>query len=280
LPQACVVKISTAEEGGAQHRKSGFTLIELLVVIAIIALLAAILFPVFARARENARKSSCANNLKQIGLGFKQYVQDYDEQWPAGNNANATLDDLLSRPGYRGYVSNLLVPYLKSNQVWACPSDSATNNNVNNVGTNYDAGGGAVAVPAAYLGRVFKVSYGYNYSGVGNSSTPSGTNVPGAGNSEADMYRPSELAILWDSKNRWADGTNFWGRDVVSFVAGNNTAYNTMRHLDTGNFLYADGHVKSAKLSTMSYDNIGNFAASDAAGGKLVTVNGGAYTYP
>jgi prepilin-type N-terminal cleavage/methylation domain-containing protein len=61
---------------------SGFTLIELLVVIAIIAILAAILFPVFARARENARRASCASNLKQISLGLMQYSQDYDERFP------------------------------------------------------------------------------------------------------------------------------------------------------------------------------------------------------
>jgi prepilin-type N-terminal cleavage/methylation domain-containing protein len=70
-------------------KKFGFTLIELLVVIAIIAILAAILFPVFGRARENARRSSCQSNLKQIGLGAMQYTQDYDEQylprWTDGN---------------------------------------------------------------------------------------------------------------------------------------------------------------------------------------------------
>src|ERR1022692_3932033 len=71
--------------------QSGFTLIELLVVIAIIAILAAILFPVFARARENARRSSCQSNLKQIALGFKQYIQDYDEEYPAtGSTATAS----------------------------------------------------------------------------------------------------------------------------------------------------------------------------------------------
>src|SRR5580658_8541822 len=72
------------------NRKAGFTLIELLVVVAIIALLAAILFPVFARARENARRASCQSNLKQIGMGLLQYAQDYDDtmvtQDTAGNN--------------------------------------------------------------------------------------------------------------------------------------------------------------------------------------------------
>ncbi|MDH7569634.1 MAG: prepilin-type N-terminal cleavage/methylation domain-containing protein, partial [Armatimonadota bacterium] len=67
-----------------RRRERGFTLIELLVVIAIIAILAAILFPVFARARENARRSNCASNLKQIGMGIRQYSQDYDERLPRG----------------------------------------------------------------------------------------------------------------------------------------------------------------------------------------------------
>src|ERR1043165_2296074 len=66
--------------------RSGFTLVELLVVIAIIALLSAILFPVFSRARENARRSSCQSNLKQLGLGILQYTQDYDEKFPQHNN--------------------------------------------------------------------------------------------------------------------------------------------------------------------------------------------------
>src|SRR5688500_12861258 len=91
--------------------KRGFTLIELLVVIAIIALLAAILFPVFARARENARKSSCQNNLKQIGLGIKQYVQDYDEMYPMRGNAI-------------GNWQQQIFPYIKTTQLFACPSNT------------------------------------------------------------------------------------------------------------------------------------------------------------
>ncbi len=99
-----------------------FTLIELLVVIAIIAILAAILFPVFARARENARRSSCQSNLKQIGLGLIQYAQDYDESQPfimTGQNNRGPGDD------YPGYLwMDAIFPYVKSEQIFNCPSAS------------------------------------------------------------------------------------------------------------------------------------------------------------
>src|SRR5919112_981167 len=98
-----------------QRENRGFTLIELLVVIAIIAILAAILFPVFARARENARRASCQSNLKQIGLGLMQYTQDYDERFsPSANNeAEYALSGLR------------IGPYTKSDQLLVCASDSA-----------------------------------------------------------------------------------------------------------------------------------------------------------
>lgn len=94
--------------------RQGFTLIELLVVIAIISILAAILFPVFARARENARRTSCLSNQKQIGLGFLQYFQDYDEQFPS-NKENAD--------GQEPWTQSMQ-PYLKSTQLLRCPNDS------------------------------------------------------------------------------------------------------------------------------------------------------------
>ena len=95
----------------------GFTLIELLVVIAIIAILAAILFPVFAKAREKARQSSCQNNLKQIGLAWMQYTQDYDEMVPWL---------YITTVGFSGgylHTPELLYPYIKNSQVWTCPSE-------------------------------------------------------------------------------------------------------------------------------------------------------------
>ena len=101
-------------------RRRGFTLIELLVVIAIIAILAAILFPVFARARENARKANCLSNLKQIGTGMLMYAQDNDEHLPVGGYYEIlqawpnSLDTMTWRA--------LVQPYLKNTAVYICPS--------------------------------------------------------------------------------------------------------------------------------------------------------------
>ena len=103
--------------------QTGFTLIELLVVIAIIAILAAILFPVFAQAREKARQISCVSNLKQLGLGFMQYVQDNDETFASvydGQSNQVSSSDLRFWP----YA---ISPYVKSAGVYHCPDDVSTN---------------------------------------------------------------------------------------------------------------------------------------------------------
>ncbi len=107
-------------------RKSGFTLIELLVVIAIIAILAAILFPVFARAREKARQTSCLSNLKELGLAALMYAQDYDEMLFGNNNAPLTF---LLPDGVTLATPNMLwmyqiYPYCKNAQIFTCPSNS------------------------------------------------------------------------------------------------------------------------------------------------------------
>ena len=124
-------------------RRKGFTLIELLVVIAIIAILAAILFPVFAKAREKARQSSCLSNVKQLTLGLMQYVQDYDEKFP-GRYAVTVYPDYV----YTGQRwDNVIMPYVKNTQVKECPSRQSTSEidyGYNTVSTNgYPLGTGA-----------------------------------------------------------------------------------------------------------------------------------------
>ena len=100
-------------------KRTGFTLIELLVVIAIIAILAAILFPVFARAREKARQSSCLSNVKQIAVGTMMYVQDYDEMLPYSYN----WDTAWVAPPHPVFYLQVIQPYIKNEQVLKCPSE-------------------------------------------------------------------------------------------------------------------------------------------------------------
>lgn len=111
-----------------RHRGRGFTLIELLVVIAIIAILAAILFPVFARAREKARQTSCMSNLRQLGLAFLQYVNDYDGRYPG--NMDSNLSGAIEYPAdacclERDRWVEITQPYMKNRQLIYCPSEAS-----------------------------------------------------------------------------------------------------------------------------------------------------------
>jgi prepilin-type N-terminal cleavage/methylation domain-containing protein/prepilin-type processing-associated H-X9-DG protein len=107
----------------SQNKRRAFTLIELLVVIAIIAILASILFPVFGRARENARRSSCQSNLKQIGLAFVQYAQDFDG-WTPGTVVGGQSAPGFTGTGNRSWPS-MIHPYIKSTQIFTCPSSGS-----------------------------------------------------------------------------------------------------------------------------------------------------------
>jgi len=134
--------------------KRGFTLIELLVVIAIIAILAAILFPVFAKAREKARQSSCLSNAKQIALGIMQYCQDYDEMMP-----------MYAPASYAYNWDTAVMPYIKSSQVMNCPSATASNNytryGVNYPHLSWTGGGAAMGIISrpSEIGMLFETQY-------------------------------------------------------------------------------------------------------------------------
>src|SRR2546427_6300511 len=129
------------------RRHRGFTLIELLVVIAIIAILAAILFPVFAQARDKARQASCLSNAKQLGIAVTMYVQDYDETffWQAAWDEERELGAGSWGPSFKSYIRwpTAHLPYIKNQQVFKCPSDR----NPNRSYCAPPGGGGCVPFP-------------------------------------------------------------------------------------------------------------------------------------
>lgn len=209
-----------------QHKKitchSGFTLIELLVVIAIIAILAAILFPVFARARENARRASCLSNLKQIGLGVIQYTQDYDEIYPPRRNTPPGADTQLY--SWR----TLIYPYVKSTQLFACPS----NPNNRNLTLDSDA-------PTA-----FPVSYSCN--GVTNNIGGTPPMVVDVGTSIAAMPQTAQTILVGESKD-FSTQMIINGSAGITGTSNDNYALSVQGHLGNSNWLFADGHAKAMK---------------------------------
>lgn len=192
-----------------KNYRKGFTLIELLVVIAIIAILAAILFPVFARAREAARATSCASNLKQLGTAFIMYVQDYDERFMPGGQAAGTCP--LDR----------LQPYTKNRQIWVCPSDD-------------NAAVRAMTSP-------LNVSYNINNQIAGD--------VDGSIYRPSEIVvthdsDPGELG--WTEGNTWDSGLTTDWPHVRANGNGRNSHLLSwfQRHNAAFNVLFYDGHVK------------------------------------
>jgi len=194
--------------------RSGFTLIELLVVIAIIAILAAILFPVFARARENARKSTCQSNMKQIGIAARMYTQDYDEF-----NAKCCPDG-----AHTVWFSDALMAYTKNDAIFICPSKR-------------EWGTHRCGCPSARRKR----GYGLNNWVSGNKYF---------GVSDASCTLPAQTIILSDAvcfNTGWTSTSPMPLNRVGDVYASG--VITEWRHNGGVNALYADGHVKWLKPS-------------------------------
>ncbi len=195
-------------------RRSGFTLIELLVVIAIIAILAAILFPVFARAREKARQASCTSNLKQIALAAIMYTQDYDEMFLSGRyNGYCAFGHLHADGGnnaindYQGWNTHL-VPYVKNIQVFRCPSL---------VWSTCTSATGAALISNAY---------GFNYDGC-------------VGQPQGNIQYPAETMLFQDMQATFAiSSNNTYAQCMADMGTG------LTRHNGGANVAFVDGHVK------------------------------------
>lgn len=214
---------------GFTPRETGFTLIELLVVIAIIAILAAILFPVFAQAREKARATACLSNLKQVGTALMMYTQDYDETNPPSNDNVSDFNNpavVAVRPSYLG----VLTPYTKNKDVYYCPSVPD------------------LVVPAT--GQEITKDSATSYLG----------NAVVMARSIAEMPNPAELVYvqeLFDKRGmaflrpqrRTADGRyQYWHFPRPNSTIKENYTY---VHMEGGNVLFNDGHAKHRKGKSM-----------------------------
>jgi prepilin-type N-terminal cleavage/methylation domain-containing protein/prepilin-type processing-associated H-X9-DG protein len=241
----------------ASHRvnRRGFTLIELLVVIAIIAILAAILFPVFARARENARRASCQSNLKQIGLGIAQYTQDYDEKLPPAHAAvNTTINgEVLAEASW----PVLIMPYVKSSQLFACPSNTNNTVRMSRTGTNT-----ANFIPSSY------VCNGHHNSGtfgaqIGGKQPMDRFVVGGVtgGASLSEIQNSAQVILIVENNG------NNTGHDWYDIGDWTSATKNFTNHLGTTNILFTDGHVKAMKpAATGTPINMWNVANTTTVG--------------
>lgn len=235
-----------------KHARRAFTLIELLVVIAIIAILAAILFPVFAQARERARSASCVSNLKQITLALRMYVQDYDEKWvtltPPRNNPNGTVCDSAARiPDgtdlirmIGGGTSYLVQPYIKNKQIFVCPSDDGADYwGRNNPGWPW-SGCNWWGDPSSYMYRhCFEVGSGANWGDAMNLQLWKGLK-------DATVGKPASLVCIFE---------------IAAFHQEKLPVFSDQQPPRTRSFNagFADGHVKVYRLNFRDPDWNPNF---------------------
>ena len=223
--------------------RRGFTLIELLVVIAIIAILAAILFPVFAKAREKARQTSCLSNLKQLANGMLMYAQDYDEHFPALTYTDCFPTANVWSGMYPWPIT--IMPYVKNWQIGVCASDSQCGCMSKAGGNDFDpffvARFGAAPASSAAAAAQWPWSYGSNYS-----LTTAFT--------LAQINRPAQCILLCD----FGQGQHSYSVYYANFGYGYTSTESPDRwtaggrHNDGRNYAFCDGHAKWLKDLTGS----------------------------
>jgi prepilin-type N-terminal cleavage/methylation domain-containing protein/prepilin-type processing-associated H-X9-DG protein len=220
-------------------RRTGFTLIELLVVIAIIAILAAILFPVFARAREKARQTSCLSNLKQIGLATLMYAQDYDECTPMLKTLlPAAVDTTAGSVNDPQSPMVVLNPYVKNSQIFVCPSRKH-------------------GIPVAGPFEMTYAFYGYDMCERCFGWPPGFCPIPGWTQDMWEYYNGQnlDLAISHGDPNAGDTVGKIIARDSIKITGTEQDC----PHNEAINALYADGHAKVKRVN--AFPAMGNYVA-------------------